>query len=75
MNKNCVTCGNFAWWDGDYCCLKNFFILCTSKDGEFNNEILQNIKTPDTCLDYIDGYCNSLYEDAFKNFLKSKENE
>ena len=40
----CITCENFDWWDGDWCCLENFLILGTSSSlGEFREDIFNSI--------------------------------
>lgn len=54
--KNCITCANFAWWDGDYCCMKKLAIICESKDGSFSDELMANIKINDGCSDHKDSY-------------------
>lgn len=70
--KNCISCENFAWWDGDYCCVWKFKILCESKNGEFTKDILKNIKTSETCKAYRRGSKKiaNMHKDAYEKFLK-----
>ena len=34
----CLTCKNFCWWDGDYCCLDRNKILIDSPSGRITRE-------------------------------------
>lgn len=70
VKENCINCNNFAWWDGDYCCLSKRLILQPSPDGEFSSEILKTIQTSDECIDY-DKSENSVYENSFINFINN----
>ena len=76
--NNCINCEHFAWWDGDYCCVKNFKILCESKSGHFNEDILTAIKTPKTCNDYKKAKnkkMTEIYQEAYIEFLKEYESK
>lgn len=70
--ENCINCNNFAWWDGDYCCIAKFLILQESPKGEFTKEILQTMKTSEECIDYKKrkGKKN-IYENSFINFINN----
>ena len=80
LHRCCINCNNFAWWDGDYCCLKNNIILQVSPKGEFTEEILNTIKSPDSEVHYCPDYeitrdaLGNLYEDAYIDFLEKYEN-
>lgn len=49
MDKNCITCHNFAWWDGDYCCIKKLKILCNAPNGEMNSDMKIALKMNKDC--------------------------
>ena len=71
--ESCINCDNFAWWDGDYCCIIKFLILQNSPKGEFTKEILGTMKTSD---DYCENYSKvkkelNAYEEPFNEFLES----
>lgn len=72
--NNCINCENFAWWDGDYCCLAKMIILQSSPKGYFEEEILKNIKTSDECIGYTKSYNKSheMYEHAFNEFMQKR---
>lgn len=69
---NCINCENFTWWDGDYCCLKKMLILQSSPNGEFNDDILRNMKYSDNCMDYTKtaNKSHEIYETAFNEYVK-----
>lgn len=71
--NNCLNCENFAFWDGDYCCLSNFTILCESnKNGDFTNDILHTLKTKDDCVDWKKNESDfhiKLYKEKYDKFL------
>lgn len=73
--ESCINCEHFAWWDGDYCCVLRFKILCESPDGEFTDEILKRMETSKTCNDYNAATKKhaELYEEPFLKFLKEKQ--
>lgn len=71
--ESCINCDNFAWWDGDYCCIAKFLILQNSPKGKFTEEILKTMKTSD---DYCENYSKvkkefNAYEEPFNTFLES----
>ena len=46
--NNCLNCENFAFWDGDYCCLAKFVILDEGdENNDFTEDILRTMKTED----------------------------
>lgn len=41
----CITCENFAWWDGEYCCIAKMLIFNQlRKKGMFDDELIKSIK-------------------------------
>lgn len=57
----CLTCKNFAYWDGDYCCVPNFLILqdgiCKDRGGYHDpawmtSQLEKNMKFANDCPDY-----------------------
>lgn len=70
-NKSCITCSNFAWWDGDYCCLADFKILQESQHGEFTDDIIPIIEKSKKCKNYHKGNIK-IYEKEYEKFLKDK---
>ena len=74
-DKNCIDCENFTWWDGDYCCICDFSVLCRSKDGEFNEDILKTIKTPCMCSDFRDCTIgsNDAYRREYEKFINERQ--
>ena len=57
----CLVCDGFCWWDGDYCCTKNFkihqFGFGNENGGYFdypymNEDIDNTMETCETCVDY-----------------------
>ena len=77
LDKNCLNCEHFVWWDGDYCCVANFKILCESKRGDFSKDMLKSMKTPETCKDYklSNNKIHEMYEELFNKFLKEYESK
>lgn len=77
MDNNCLNCERFVWWDGDYCCLANFTILCSSnKKGDFTDEIFHTLRTEDTCVDWKkneNDLHTKMYQESYENFLKKKD--
>ena len=71
--KNCINCQGFVWWDGDYACMPHMSILCESKNGDFNEDILKTMKTSDECSDYKRSILN-VYQKEFDEFMKKKNN-
>ncbi|MBP5455228.1 MAG: hypothetical protein J6Y37_01865 [Paludibacteraceae bacterium] len=73
--ESCINCEHFGWWDGDYCCVLKFRVLCDSPNGEFTDDILKNLKTPKTCNSYIQANAKhaELYEEPFLKFLEQKQ--
>ena len=64
--KHCTNCENFAWWDGDYCCMYKCTILQPSLDGDFTDII------PTThCSKYrYSRKVNDDYGSVYREFLK-----
>lgn len=72
INRNCVNCDHFAWWDGDYCCVKKLKILQQSKNGEFNNDIIKSLEYYKDCSDWEEMYLPAqIYVEPFKEYLKN----
>lgn len=78
-SKKCINCDYFVWWDGDYCCIKNFEILQTSPNGEFTEEILNTMRLADGDIRYCPDYKHTNnkrqkeYENAYSKFLEKYE--
>ena len=77
MDKNCLNCEKFTWWDNDYCCTKDFTILCESdKFGNFTEDILKTMKTSDTCKNWkknkSDFYVK-MYKEKFDKFWTDRD--
>lgn len=73
LNKTCITCKNFGWWDGDYCCTAKLRILQESPDGAFNNDILLSLRINKNCDSYIElNLDENKYIESFKTFLETK---
>ena len=73
--KTCISCEHFAWWDGDYCCLKKMRILQPSKDGHFGDDILAVLNRHRKCRSYNRKEGKNIYLDALFDFLANKEHE
>ena len=77
MNKCCINCRSFAWWDGDFCCVNHMKILQHADNGYFINEdILKTIKDPLSCPDYEyeeNDDIREMYESEFKKFIEFKK--
>lgn len=73
MNKNCLTCSHFTWWDGDHCCIEKLKLLCESPNGDFNEEIITSLKENENCEEWGEGdeKVIKIYLDEFKKFVKS----
>ena len=79
LNKSCITCDNFCWWDGDYCCIAGMqsdkdgaksFILQESKTGEFTLEFIDVIEKHKDCIYYKNIPRNrNIYKKPFEEFL------
>lgn len=67
--KTCASCENFAWWDGDYCCLADFKILCESKNGYFAKDMIPIIEKGKKCKNYKRSDI-PMYEEDYEKFLK-----
>lgn len=72
-NRSCITCSNFAWWDGDYCCLADFKLLQESPNGYFAKNIIPIIENSKKCRSYKKG--TYTFEKEYNEFLKSNSNE
>lgn len=76
--KNCVNCGHFAWWDGDFCCTKHLKILQEAPTYEFNDDIIRSVLNNKDCTDWEKceenflGRKNGIFYDRFVAFLISK---
>ena len=70
--NNCINCENFAWWDGDYCCLKKMLILQSSPNGNFEEEFLKTMKSSDECANYSksDDEMHKIYENTFDKLMQ-----
>jgi len=73
INHSCITCQFFAWWDGDYCCVRKAKLLQESPDGKFTKDILMSLKINKNCAEY-DYNPSSIYKEDFDNFLNSIKN-
>lgn len=78
--NNCLNCENFAFWDGDYCCLAKFVILDEGdENNDFTEDILRTMKTEDECVDYKKSYDESIkykeYKKRFKKLLDKEYNK
>lgn len=75
VEKNCINCGNFAWWDGDYCCLSKMKILCSSPKGEMNEDILTSMDVNKKCKDWkkAQEFQYKMYKEAFDDFIKKRD--
>lgn len=67
--KTCASCANFAWWDGDYCCLADFKILHEAPDGYFTMDMIPVIEKGKKCKNYERGHI-PIYEEEYEKFLK-----
>lgn len=70
--KNCTNCKNFAWWDGDFVCVKHSKILQTSNGGEFSDDILIALRINKDCKDW-EKETNGIYSIEFEKFLNNKK--
>ena len=77
MDKNCINCECFCWWDGDYCCTWRMKILCHSPKGEMNEDILTSIEKNKDCSDWRESDKCSIeeYTTIFNKFLKEYESK
>lgn len=75
--KNCINCADFAWWDGDFCCVGHTKILQESPDGKFNKNILMSLRLNKNCKDYKinDNKVQLIYQKKFDEFLKENNYE
>ena len=75
MEKRCINCEGFAWWDGDYCCVKKFKLFCESKDGTYSDELVEAINKEKDCdeYNYVDSPVAKMYEEEYEKFLKDKK--
>lgn len=62
---------HFAWWDGDYCCIRRLEILCPSKNGEFSPEILPKLEKHLNCKHHKRGNEKivEMHTEAFKKII------
>ena len=75
MDKNCITCEHFAWWDGDYCCIDKMKILCESPRGIMTDDILISLEKNKNCKTWKEGnkYHIDLNMEAYNNFLSKRK--
>ena len=52
LDRSCVTCGHFAWWDGDYCCIKKRKIFQEGTSGDMSQEIIMPLRLNLDCEEY-----------------------
>ena len=79
----CLTCQGFAFWDGDYCCIRKWKIHQYGyghENGGFfaypwmNEDIDNTMKTPETCKDYKKNNSKyQLYTSEYKKFKQFQE--
>lgn len=78
MAKNCLNCEHFTWWDGDYCCTKNFIILGKSNENwDFTEDIVSMLKTFEDCIDWKKSkseFHTELYKEKYHKFLIKNKN-
>lgn len=74
IEKNCITCGNFAWWDGDYCCLSKMKILCDAPNGKMNENIVISLEANKKCKDWkkAQDFQIKMYKEAFDEYIKER---
>lgn len=72
--KNCINCENFAWWDGDYCCVRKTKLLQHSPGGDFTKDIFIALNLNKNCNEYKD-YQSDIYIKSFNDFLKKNNYE
>ena len=65
---NCVDCEHFAWWDGDYCCMKTLKILAHSADGSLNDEIVDILEKGCKNFKPINKLSLKIYKDIYENY-------
>ena len=72
--KNCLNCANFAWWDGDYCCVAKFKLFQEAKDRKFNEDILAAIESNKNCKKWkkANVEITEIYMELFNEFMKIK---
>lgn len=82
IERNCINCDRLAWWDGDYCCIAEFWVMCPSPNGEFQESILNFLEKHKNCKNhrFQKKKIREMYEEAFNKFLneyesKDKENK
>ena len=78
LEKSCINCEHFAWWDGDYVCTAKFKLLQESPNGEFNKDILMSLRLNKNCLDYnkqTNKKIIDLHTEPFIKFLKENKYE
>jgi len=66
--KDCRSCKNFTWWDGDYCCpcKHEIFQNAPAWNSWLKPEILEKILKHTDCIDYIPGDFGGYREDFRK---------
>ena len=73
MEKSCLNCKAFAWWDGDYCCTKKMKLLCNAPNGDFTSDILSALKINKNCESYEqedNEEIINLHKEIFDTFLR-----
>lgn len=69
LSRSCVKCEHFAWWDGDFCCVKKMKILQEAPDHNFNRDIILALKLNINCDAYSESENETMYMKDFREFL------
>lgn len=81
VRKCCLTCNNFAYWDGDYACVTKFLLLQNGICGKIGgyhdpawitSQLEKNMKFANECKDYEDSG-HPFTEDYIEEFKKYRE--
>lgn len=52
MERSCITCANFAWWDGDFCCVYKLKLF----GEEASEKLAESLKKKASqCMDWKAG--------------------
>ena len=70
--KCCINCAAFAWWDGDFCCVKKMRILQPSENGKMSKELLTALSANKDCEEWEENVGENIYLEQFINELKEK---
>ena len=71
----CLTCQNFAWWDGEYCCISKMKIFTVfRKKWMFDDELMKTIKKEGhNCVDYVKSFNHMINQMHIEEYLNWKE--